>query len=124
MSTLALKQDAARNGPEAFHIVIRGHDLSGTDYQPLLRVERCLAVALGRSGVVIRGKDTSIARGRPGIVIDTGPIGEGYIAQVRADVSDPTTVMATFLAEEGLVSELLGDQISVPLDWVGAPPSI
>jgi len=124
MNNLAIKQGRPLRGIETFHLVYRRHDLSGTDYQPLATIDRCLAIALGLNGVVVRDRDTIMGRGRPGIVMDASRSDEEVIAQIRADVSDPTTGMQVFPSSESLASEILGDRGIEDIRWVGTPPAV
>lgn len=124
MTTFAIKQGRPHRGDDTFNVVLRRHDLSGTDYEPMVHVDRTLAIALGTNGVVVRSRDVAIARGRPGIVVDAIEMDDGYVAEIRADVVDPTTVMDTFHVGIGIPSEVMGDQGVVQLQWVGVPPSV
>lgn len=124
MSTLAVKQDRPHRGEETYHVVLRRHDLSGTDYEPLAHVDRTLAIALGDRGVVVRGRDVLAGGGHPGIVLDVGELAEGNLAEIRADIVDPTTVVGSFVTGPGLSSEILGDQVLASMHWIGVPPSI
>ncbi len=124
MSTLAIKQGRPHRGNDTYHVVLRRHDLSGTDYEPMVHVDRTLAIALGTNGVVVRSRDVAIARGRPGIVIDAMDVDDGHLAEIRADVVDPTTVLGTFHVGLGIPSEVMGDEGVVLLQWVGVPPKV
>jgi hypothetical protein len=124
MTTLAIKQGRPHNGANTFHVVLRRHDLSGTDYEPLVAIDRSLAIALGSRGVAVRARDAVQARGRPGIVMDADEVPEGHLAEIRADIADPTTVMETFRSNAGMISEVLGGQDMLDLAWVGVPPAV
>lgn len=124
MSTLAIKQGGPHSDEETYHVVLRRHDLSGTEYESLTHVDRTLAIALGDRGVVVRGRDVLAGRGHPGIVLDVGELAEGSLAEIRADIVDPTTVVGSFVIQPGLSSEILGDQVLVSMHWIGVPPSI
>jgi len=124
MSTLAIKQGRPHRGTETFHVVLRRHDLSGTDYEPLLPIDRSLAIALGSTGVVVRARDAVQARGRPGIVMDAEEMPGGHLGEIRADVADPTTVMTTFLTTDAMIGEVLAGSDVLQLQWVGVPPSV
>lgn len=124
MSTLAIKQGRPHDGVDTYRVVHRRHDLSGTDYEPLMAVDRTVAIALGSNGVVVRARDAVQARGRPGIVIDAADLPDGHLGELRADVADPTTVIDTFLADGRMVREVLGDEAVQSIQWVGVPPEI
>jgi len=124
MTTLAIKQGRPHEGQETYRIVVRRHDLSGTDYEPMLAVDRTLATALGDGGVVVRLRDAMQARGRPGIVIDAADLPDGLLCELRADVADPTTVIDTFIGDRRLAGEVMGDDTVVAMHWVGVPPAV
>jgi hypothetical protein len=121
MSTLAIRQGRPEGGSETFHVVHRRHDLSGTDYESLTRVDRTLALALVRSGVVVRERDAASGRGRPGIVIDIADR-DRFSGEVRADVADPTTGLGRFTLDDAISGEVLGDMVLARMHWVGSPP--
>jgi hypothetical protein len=123
MTTLAVKQGRPHEGKDTYRIVVRRHDLSGTDYEPMLAVDRTVASALGSGGVVVRLRDTVHAPGRPGIVIDAVNLPDGLLCELRADVADPTTVIDTFVGDRRLAGEIMGDDAVVAMHWVGVPPA-
>lgn len=124
MTTLAIKQGRPHRGAETFHVVLRRHDLSGTDYERLVAIDRSLAIALGTSGVVVRSRDAVQARGRPGIVVNAEEIPGGYLGEIRADVADPTTVMETFLSNDQMIGEVMEGHDMLRIQWVGVPPAV
>ncbi len=124
MNTLAIKQGRPLRGVETFHLVHRRHDLSGTDYEWLTTIDRSLAIALGLNGVVVRDRDAIMGRGRPGVVMDATVSDDDLVAQIRADVSDPTTGMLVFPSSESLMSDVLGDRGIEDIGWIGTPPTV
>jgi hypothetical protein len=89
MDSLEIK--TTREGAQA--IVHRQHDLSGTDYAHVVSISREVADAIHRNGLAVWGKQPPSVHGRPGVVLTDAGEGRANV-QVRADVADPTTVIA------------------------------
>jgi hypothetical protein len=96
---------------------VRRHDLSGCDYEGVCSIPRQVANAIADRGVAIPASMTRMHVGIPGVVVLDEP--EGRI-QVRADVGDPTTVIAECDLDPFTAAVCVADA-PVAIRWVVAP---
>lgn len=100
-------------------LVVRRHDLSGCDYEGVLRMPRSIADEIERRGMAFRQDDAIRGIGYPGVVTMRSTQGD-CIVQVRADIADPTTVIA-----EGRIDAFTADACvgrdPVHIGWVVEP---
>lgn len=87
----------------------------GDDRHPLLEVGRMVADALARNGVALWADRHPGLVGRPGIVLIERP--EDVAVQIRADVGDPTTIIACSIASRKTMADILPQSETAPVQW-------
>ncbi len=100
-------------------LVVRRHDLSGCDYEHVLTMPRSIADEIARRGMAIRQEDAIRGIGYPGVVTNRSPQGD-CLVEVRADVADPTTVVASGRLEQATCDMCVGRDPTCVL-WVVEP---
>lgn len=102
------------------HLVHRKSDLSGTDHQTLLRLDRSAARRLAESGCVSWKGEAIVCIGRPAVILTDDGDGRARL-DLRADSADPTTIMETGYMDlsEALLCVPKGSVHSI--DWILPP---
>ncbi len=116
MQTIAIH--GGRDGMPS--IVQRRHDLSGLDYELLVKVDRSVAGALCDRGSCIWSDDVELGRGRPAIVLH-GEESDQVDVQIRADAADPTTVIARGRMSGADAECCVEHGSAEPIEWIGRP---
>ena len=102
-------------------LVIRRHDLSGCDYEGVLTMPRAVADEIDRRGMALRVEDSIRGIGNPGIVVVRRDDADSLV-EVRADVADPTTVIASAEVDAVSAACCVHDD-PVGVEWILKPGS-
>jgi hypothetical protein len=102
-------------------LVIRRHDLSGCDYEGVLTMPRMVADEIDRRGKAVRVEDSIRGIGNPGIVVIRRDDADSVV-EVRADLADPTTVVASTEVDAVSAACCVHDD-PVDVNWILKPGS-
>ena len=123
MTSIVLNHAKNAKGEHRGVLVLRRHDLSGTDYERLGSIGIETATVLGRDGIAVLSRDAPGFRGVPGVVFSEAPPPYVELLDVRTDVADPTTTVKTVLMHANVSREVLGQMRSGRIDWLYGEPA-
>lgn len=123
MSSIVIRHARDRDGGDIVSLVHRRHDLSGTDYEGLARIEMDLALVLGRGGVVLREGDAPRHAGRPGVVFCPSDHAGAVEMEIRTDVAESGSAVKRLRVDRDMPSEILCNVAVDHIRWLHGEPS-
>lgn len=102
-------------------LVVRRHDASGCDYEHILTMPRSIAEEIERRGMAYRQEECIRGIGYPGVVTNRSPQGDSLV-EIRADIADPTTVVASGRLDAATADMCVGRDPTT-VRWVVDPRS-